>query len=103
MRGLGCLSSNLRVDNIEIGRVISKRPGIRKRYGLDSMVCSAEDENRFPSLALHIICHERKVYASVIIDEYTIDDGWISLEDWGGLFCLGGLWRVQFFLLPRIF
>lgn len=100
MSGLGFLSLNLRADNIEIGRVISKKLGIRKRYGLDIMVCSAEDENRFPSLALHIICHERKVYASVIIDEYTIDDGWISLEDWGVFFVWGDCGGFNFFCPP---
>lgn len=84
MSGLGCLSSNLRVNNIEIGRVISKRLGIRKRYGLDSMVCNVESESRFPSLARQTICHERMVHASVTKDEYAIDAGGIFLEGWGG-------------------
>ena len=83
MRGLGCLSSNLRVDNIEIGRVISKRPGIRKRYGLDSMVCSVESESRFPSLVRQIICHESMVHTSVTKDEHAIDAREIFLGGWG--------------------
>lgn len=100
MRGLGCLSSNLRADNIEIGRVISKRHGIRTRYGFDNMVCSAEDESRFPSLALQIICHEKIVHASVTIDERAIDDGGIFLEDWGVFFVWGDCGRSKFFCPP---
>mgnify|MGYP002871752325 CR=1 FL=1 len=106
MSGLGCLSSNLRVNNIEIGRVISKRHGIRTRYGLDNMVCSAEGEIRFPSLALQIICHEKIVYASVTKDEHAIDAGGIFLEGWGvcggfNFFCPAGFSKFIIWFVRR--